>query len=627
MPASAAADPVAPLAERLVLLFDRATSDRCGRRPVRAAAVGLALLAISAISAISARRAAAQVEAVSGDFSLWSSAAETWHAIAFEDYYIGDYFGTGCISPAGPLTLTDTRGDITLEVSDGSCPAIDGTSTPGFGVDGSIPQGATLTLTFENPIHGFYSPYGSLAVDKQITLHLLGAGVDETLTSPPSLHSTLGKGFGFVSEKPVGQIVISSNEAGQAVLGYFVGLVASDQTIVQPDGFPCPNATCDFAVAYQLHRPRTFVTPTVGPGDLSQWDEAGVATGLAAGDAICAYWAEQAGYRVPQRFIAFLGYGTTDPLCRVVGLAGSWNGGLCSGIPIPSRLARWWRVDGLPWGTSAGGPNNLRPSLDVDGSRVDETYFTGWHPAPTLSCSDWTSAAGGANVGDPNSIAGSWVSTFTDSCAVDHPLLCVERALGLPIPAESAAGRSTFVTRAAGPGDILSWPEADPLATTGLEAADSICQGEAATAGLAEPASFRAWLSTSAQNALDRLTEGPFVRPDGILVAASIADLVDGHIETGIARYADQGGAIGLTAWTGTSATGSFAGTSCGAWDSLTGEGRAGSTAFADGRWTDQRQLLCNFDAHLLCMSDAASVLFADGFEISDTSAWSATVP
>ncbi len=564
---------------------------------------------------------------VAGDFALWNSALDGWSAYAFEDFFAGPYPATtGCVSLPGVLSLLS--GAITLELSNGGCTVFDGTSAFDA-ADGSIPQGETLTLRFAPPIRAFYSPYGSLAVDEQVTLHLLGGGgLDETLISPPSFHGNLGRGFGFVSSRPVDTIEISSSEEGHTLLGYFVGLVASDQSITSPGGFPCSNAPCDFAFAFDPYRPGTFVTPSAGTGDLSSWPEVGFETGIAAGDAICEHWANEAGFPVPQRFVAFLGVGDTDPLCRVLGLTGRISEECDGAVPAPRR-ARWWRVDGLPWGAPLDGNElaTVRPSLDANGDRVEDRYFTAWQPVGA-TCGNWTSTAGGTNFGNPSAMDGSWLFEGGTLCSSEHRLLCVERALGLLFPPEAAAGRTAFVSVANGTGNIPSWPEADPAATSGLDAADSICESEAEAAGLAAPSSFRAWLSTSEQDAVDRLTEpGAYVRTDGVLVATSIPDLVDGLVETGIARYAGGGFATSLAVWTGTSASGVFSGMGCGDWESTAGEGRAGSTARANGDWTDQRNLGCSFEAHLFCVSDAVAPLFADGFESGSLSAWSQSVP
>ena len=596
--------------------------------------------------------ASAQVETVSGNFSRWTTATDTWLAVAFEDYYALDYFGTGCIA-SGVVEL-DLGGDRTLTLSlvdtpedpagsppspagakgnETVCPIYDGTSTPGIGADGSIPEGRSLLLDFDPPVHGFYAQYGSLAVGKIITLTLSDAdGADIQLNGPPSLNGSQGSGFGFVSEQPITRVAIHSDEAGTVLMGYFIGLVAISQGILTPAATSCSNADCDFAVAYGLHRPVAFVTPTTGTGNLSTFPDAS-GNGAFAGDAVCRYCAAQSGQPDPDRFIAFLGYSTPayvqGPLCRVVGYGGTYPNTQCTNPlnPHPASGSRWWRIDGLPWaapmesGGGIGWPR--RPLLDANGARVSGTYYTGYYGGSVSitidSCSDWFGTSSSATHGNPNAVNFNWIDANLTSCNTPHHLLCVEVALGLPLPEEHASGRLVFVSVAAGSGDIRSWPEADAQAVSGIAAADSICVSEADAAGLAEPASFRAWLSGDGGNAIDRLTlPGAYVRSDGITVARSPADLVEGLIETGIDHHADGSAANSAWAWTGTTADGSAAINHCNNWESASpsSTGQTGSAGFANARWTDLTDLSCSGSHHLYCFSDAVEPpLFANGFE------------
>lgn len=589
----------------------------------------LAGIFVAWLGLVSARPAAAQVETVSDDFQWWQSAAEVYEAASFEVYFGSNapYVGSGCLflsgGGPGPVRLDLTHGQMVLSLPGQDCPVYDGTSMDGVGADGWIPQGQVLILEFDPPIHGFYAPFGSLAADETVGLRLLGEqGLDQTLTSLPSTNGTFGRGFGFMSEQPVQRIEVSSSEAGTVLLGHFVGVTR--ETITRPGLQPCVSAPCDFAVAHALHRPLAFLTPATGTADLDSWALGpGFETGLAAGDAICAYWAEQAGYRLPNRFIALLGAGSSDGLCRAAGLTGAYGSlpSQCGGMPVHPSRGRWWRVDGQPWAAPFEGSGYpRRPLLDVAGDRTTELHFTG--VLPNGSCGEWTDAdnPSGTSVGNPNAVDLYWLDQGGTACNAQRRLLCVETALGLPFPDESAHGRPVFVTRATGPGDLRAWEEADPLASDGVAAADSVCAAEALAAGLPDPDAFRAWLSTSSADAIARLThDGRYVRTDGVAVAASPADLVDGLVDTGIARHADGGEASSLNVWTGTLADGSFTGSSCGDW--TIGENTAiahtGSSGQADAGWTSFSSAACQNDLHLYCVSDAIHdpAVFADGFE------------
>ena len=50
-------------------------------------------------------------------------------------------------------------------------------------------------------------------------------------------------------------------------------------------------------------------------------------------------------------------------------------------------------------------------------------------------------------------------------------------------------------------------------------------------------------------------------------------------------------------------------------------------SGYAGGGWTEWWSTSCNADGHLYCASIAAVPIFADDFELGDTSAWTTTAP
>jgi len=66
--------------------------------------------------------------------------------------------------------------------------------------------------------------------------------------------------------------------------------------------------------------------------------------------------------------------------------------------------------------------------------------------------------------------------------------------------------------------------------SSGVNGADSLCNDDAQGRDLGS--GFRAWLSTSAQDARDRIADPAYFLPSGPLVATSLADLKDGTIAT-----------------------------------------------------------------------------------------------
>lgn len=103
-----------------------------------------------------------------------------------------------------------------------------------------------------------------------------------------------------------------------------------------------------------------------------------------------------------------------------------------------------------------------------------------------------------------------------------------------------------------------------PLEYGGVDGADAICQAAADDAGLS--GTYLAWLSSAAGNSPSvRFSHdgGPFVRTDGIIVAADWADLTDSELLAPINLTADGGEVSGspeTQVITHTEANGTFAG-------------------------------------------------------------------
>jgi hypothetical protein len=141
----------------------------------------------------------------------------------------------------------------------------------------------------------------------------------------------------------------------------------------------------------------------------------------------------------------------------------------------------------------------------------------------------------------------------------------------------------------------------------GLAGADAVCQMHADGVGL--PGTFSAWLSTDAPvHAWTRVLDQPYVRlGDGLPVAASRADLLDGNPINSISRD-ETGAAIGGAALTGTASNGTATvGATCSGWTdgvtaTLATRGEIVEPVGLPGRWT---QYLtgspCNGGERLYC--------------------------
>ena len=169
-----------------------------------------------------------------------------------------------------------------------------------------------------------------------------------------------------------------------------------------------------------------------------------------------------------------------------------------------------------------------------------------------------------------------------------------------PPPGDDAV--TVFVTQTAYQGDF-----------GGLDGADAICQERAAAAGL-PGTGWKAWLSDSTWNAINRIPEGQYFLVDGTLVANSITDLTDGSLEAPINRN-EYGQAQSGIVWTATTLDGIGTGNTCNNWTDASSQsggcpdpgdpfcGSVGSTAATNAEWTklNAAPFQCNAQYNLYC--------------------------
>ena len=397
-------------------------------------------------------------------------------------------------------------------------------------------------------------------------------------------------------------------------------------------------------------RRRVFATSVTGTGNLGSWPDAGAATGIAAGDAICRARATAASLPNANTFRAWLSSASTDAYCHVQGLTGHRDPG-CAGGP-PQAAGPWFRFTfptSLPYSEEldeltapAGCHLPSRPLRRVRQS-ASTTRCRSTGPAPTRTARAIPTPT--ARVGSPPpshmyGVTGSalgtaqlWTLGSGNTCNASLRLLCFEPGASEATGQRwSTPGSLVFMTSAMGNADLGSWSEAG--AQTGLAAGDAICRTLAAEAHLPAPASFVAWLSSGAVDARDRLTSnGPYRRIDGVTVANSEADLLDGTNDNSIHQHEDGGYQIGQASgqvFTGTLADGTASsGTHCSNWTSgaqIDVTGGVGGTAF-NSSWTDYSLTSCSYGLHLYCFSNAVT-LFWDGFDLTgNASRWSSAVP
>jgi hypothetical protein len=191
-----------------------------------------------------------------------------------------------------------------------------------------------------------------------------------------------------------------------------------------------------------------------------------------------------------------------------------------------------------------------------------------------------------------------------DDCAPDLQSFLVEAknaicnhayVLGQPIP--SFCERLVFVTA-----------EAFISNLGGVAGANDLCQTAAENAGL--PGTYMAWISGSVNGPSATFNQWPvpYVKPDGVQVASSFADLTDGTLNSPI--DVDQNGATvsadGLKVWTNTDTDGTpvflAPASNCTVWTGVGTSGRTGSTAASDSTWTNALNTPCGEEHHLYCV-------------------------
>jgi hypothetical protein len=172
------------------------------------------------------------------------------------------------------------------------------------------------------------------------------------------------------------------------------------------------------------------------------------------------------------------------------------------------------------------------------------------------TCGDWTVTTGSVNYGWAHATMGAWAAAAYNSCGNMLRLYCfgIDRTVALEWTPD--AGRTGFVSAA-------------PFAAGGgLDSADALCQSEATAAGLS--GTFLALLATEASSAASRFDAGelPWVRVDGIRIAATASDFMLGNLDASL-NVTASGSYVDRNVWTGAaSPMDAGAGLTCASWTS-----------------------------------------------------------
>ena len=445
-----------------------------------------------------------------------------------------------------------------------------------------------------------------------------GAGTD-------SVNVTAGAGCAWTASTNSGSwdwIGISSGASGtgNGTVNYFVlanntGSTRTGTITIAGQTFTVTHLATGNKVA--------FVTSVSGTGNLGSWPDAGGKTGADAGDAICQARAAAGGLSNPSQFRAWLSDQSNDAYCRIHNLTGKKSSN-CGMASLPVGAGPWVRTDGFPFGESIDqllDPDNkvyAPVRYDEFGNQVpsgtvyfaDTTVYGTLPSSPfALACSNWSSDSESiASVGGSAEMtSGAWCWYVWQYCNGTYPLLCLQIGTGPSLPNFVSSGKKAFLTSVMGTGNLGSW--ADAGGNTGIAAGDAICRARATAAGLANATHFKAWLSDSTTNAKDRISgNGPWVRLDGVLIASSKADLLDGSFFTSINVTETM---VYYSAWdnvwTGTGTDGNKTSDNCSNWASSSSgsSGRTGSGNHAGLGWTDAWSEPCDGDYRsLYCIED-----------------------
>lgn len=154
----------------------------------------------------------------------------------------------------------------------------------------------------------------------------------------------------------------------------------------------------------------------------------------------------------------------------------------------------------------------------------------------------------------------------------------------------SASAKRVFVTSARFNGNL-----------GGLGGGDDKCQAEADAALLM--GTFRAWISTPAQNAIQRMADtGPWTLVDGTTLVFATREQMEQGPSVPLNRNA-RGELVASAVWTGTIEDGTASDETCQSWTSgFTADFAAvGSSAAADIGWTMTATQTCSGSAALYC--------------------------
>jgi len=339
--------------------------------------------------------------------------------------------------------------------------------------------------------------------------------------------------------------------------------------------------------------------PDAGPSPLDLYNvvfvtsrtyQGGSLGGLGGADIICQTHATEAGLPRPMSYVALLSTSDADARDRL----GTSRG--------------WVRVDGRPFGDEvsdiASGQIYYPVGLSELGIPPAEgRVMTATNPDLTkaaLRCGNWADTSALVAVrGDARDGTARWVDLDLASpaaCSANLGIYCfgtgIIRELVPAPPPEGAA--LAFVSNDTRNGRM------------GIAALDTLCSDAATGAGLG--GSFKALVTPrGGENAVSRLTfTGPWYRPDGILVASTLADVAAASLESSLSVTADGFSYGNFRVWFGASSPSATSSSShCSQWSAVLplARGRTGRAGAAHDFFSGPLAL-CSADFRVLCLED-----------------------
>ncbi|MDP9150959.1 MAG: choice-of-anchor D domain-containing protein [Myxococcota bacterium] len=454
-------------------------------------------------------------------------------------------------SGAGSGTVTDGAGALACG---GTCsaqylrstlsPMVTLTATPdatsvfagwaGGGCSGTGP--CTVTLAAATMVDARFD-----LVQEPLTVSFHGLGTQSTsLSSAPAGISCAGSCTSTASFPFGTKVVLKVTQGPSAIVAWSNG---------------CTGTSC--SVTTNAAQTVNVTTTNQNIVFVSSQSHDGNFGGIAGANAFCTSAAHAAG--VPGQFAALLGTSTASAYSNL----GSARG--------------WIRPDGLPFTDTVSGLQNYvmwYPTLLTELGTISTQSVVMTAIDPALgTCGDWTSTSGTAEGGNGPQWEGigltSFDNLFCDGSFGGAKFLCFGTDFAVPVSVAPAPGRRVFASAAT----------FDP--SRGRDAADALCQTEAAAAGLANATQFLAAMSTTTASAASRfdLNRPPWVRVDGVPTATTAANFMQGTLVSApyvAANGLPHVGAVGF--WSGSlgglSSPSANANESCNDWSSATATSR-----------------------------------------------------